>query len=85
MVQLHNHWKSAEFVHRVSTPMPPPPNRGMKREPPVITTTRFKVVAQSAIIRAGYIGVDEDMKLMGNDVWVCTMQRPQPKDDSSSE
>lgn len=73
---LHNHWTSAEFVHTVKTPIPPPLKKGMPTDPSVTTTTRFKVIVKSGIIESFYTIINEDSTNMGGDVFVSQYQCP---------
>lgn len=83
MVSRRNNHKSAEFVHEVITPMPPP-EKGRKKEPPVVTVTRYMVVKESAKIVAyrEYLKTQEDETNMGGEDMVISMQRPNRKDFS---
>ncbi|CAH8380802.1 unnamed protein product [Eruca vesicaria subsp. sativa] len=51
IVPMHNNWASAEFMHTVFTPMPPPQAKGEKIQPPVKTVTVFKVIKASGKIK----------------------------------
>ncbi|CAF2251165.1 hypothetical protein BRARA_H01906 [Brassica rapa] len=85
---IKHHWVQVSFEHKISTPIPSKPRYGMPRDEDVVTTTRFKVTAESAFIVASYDEVDEDGRNMGSEVRLFSVQRPElsnEEDDDDDE